>query len=539
LNILFVFGDQERYFSTLPPGLSLPGRERLQRSGVTFLHHYTSAIMCTPSRSVLVTGLQTADNRMFENTDVAWIKDLSTDVPTIGHMLRGAGHYTAYKGKWHLTKAFDTQEPDKLFTKEMDAYGFSDYVSPGDLIAHTLGGYEFDHLIAATAVTWLRRVGRPLSDQGKPWALFVSLVNPHDIMYFNTDAAGQKVQDTGTLLKRAAGAPDHEIYRATWDMPVAATLREPMDAAGRPRAHGEFLKVWDHVLGHIPLEEERWRRFDDFYINSIRTMDLQVENLLNELDALGLADRTIIVFTADHGELAGAHGLHGKGPFAYEENIHVPLVVRHPDVQGGQSCRALTSHIDIVPTLLEMAGASEARRGELAGRDLPGRSFASALGNPAGADLHATRESVLFTYSGLVTNDAGLFAVAGEALAAGKSPMEQMKTTGFKPDMKKRGSVRTMFDGRYKFSRYFAPMERKQPSNLEELYKVNDLELFDLEADPQETVNLAADRDKNGRLVAKMSDKLEAAIAAEIGKDDGREMPDLPHVNWTIDRPDL
>jgi arylsulfatase len=52
-------------------------------------------------------------------------------------------------------------------------------------------------------------------------------------------------------------------------------------------------------------------------------------------------------------------------------------------------------------------------------------------------------------------------------------------------------------------------------------------------------VNLAADRDKNGRLVAKMSDKLEAAIAAEIGKDDGREMPDLPHVNWTIDRPDL
>jgi arylsulfatase len=82
-------------------------------------------------------------------------------------------------------------------------------------------------------------------------------------------------------------------------------------------------------------------------------------------------------------------------------------------------------------------------------------------------------------------------------------------------------------------------MERKQPSNLEELYKVNDLELFDLEADPQETVNLAADRDKNGRLVAKMSDKLEAAIAAEIGKDDGREMPDLPHVNWTIDRPDL
>ena len=70
-NILFVFGDQERYFPKLPPGLALPGRERLQQTGVTFQNHYTSAIMCTSSRSVLVTGLQTPDNRMFENTDVA------------------------------------------------------------------------------------------------------------------------------------------------------------------------------------------------------------------------------------------------------------------------------------------------------------------------------------------------------------------------------------------------------------------------------------------------------------------------------------
>src|SRR5262252_8004678 len=103
---------------------------------------------------------------------------------------------------------------------------------------------------ATSSITWLRRVGQPLSKEGKPWSLFVSLVNPHDIMYFNTDAPGQKVQDTGKLLKRAAPAPDHEFYKATWDQPVAATLREAMNAPGRPRAHGEFLKVWDHMLGH-------------------------------------------------------------------------------------------------------------------------------------------------------------------------------------------------------------------------------------------------------------------------------------------------
>jgi len=539
LNILFLFGDQERYFSKLPPGLSLPGHERLQRTGVTFENHYTSAIMCTPSRSVLLTGLQTADNRMFDNTDMPWVKNLSPDVPTIGHMLRKAGYYSAYKGKWHLNKEFDTQEGTTLFTKEMDAYGFSDFAGPGDLIGHTLGGYQFDHLIAGSAITWLRRVGQPLSDQGKPWSLFVSLVNPHDVMYFNTDAPGQKVQDTGKLLKRAAPAPDHEFYKATWDQPVAMTLREPMDAPGRPKAHGEFLKVWDYVLGHIPLEEERWHRFDDFYINSLRTMDAQIANILHELDALGLADRTIVVFTSDHGELAGAHGLHGKGPFAYEEGIHIPLMVRHPDVKGGQTCRALTSHIDMAPTLLAMAGASDAQRGDFAGRDLPGKNLMPVLGTPSAADVHAAREGILFTYSGLVSNDAALIAVAGEAIASGKNPAESMKASGFKPDLKKRGSVRTVFDGRYKFSRYFAPVDRNKPGSLAELYKVNDVELFDLQTDKLETNNLAVEREKNSALISAMSSKLETLIQAEIGKDDGREMPDVAKITWTIDRADL
>jgi arylsulfatase len=539
LNIVFVFGDQERYFPKWPSGLSLPGHERLQRTGVAFENHYTSAIMCTPSRSVLVTGLQTADSRMFDNCDVAWVKSLSPSVPTIGHMLRKAGYYTAYKGKWHLNKDFDTQEPERLFTKEMDAYGFSDYVNPGDIIGHTLGGYQFDQVIAGSAIAWLRRVGRPLTTEGKPWSLFVSLVNPHDIMYFNTDAPGQKIQDTGKLLLHAAAAPDHQFYKTTWDMPIASTLREPMDASGRPKAHGEFLKVWDYVLGHIPLEDERWRRFDDFYINSIRTMDLQLSNLLQELDALGLADRTVIVFTSDHGELAGAHGLRGKGPFAYEEGIHIPLLVSHPDVKGGQTTRAVTSHIDIVPTLLSMAGASAANRGEFAGRDLPGKDLTPVLGNPGTAALNAAREGALFTYSALACNDAGLFRVAGEAIAAGKNPAAELKAQGYKPDLMKRGSVRTVFDGRYKFSRYFAPIQRNRPDTLDELYKTNDVELFDLQNDRAETNNLARDRDTNADLIAAMSAKLEALIKAEIGTDDGREMPDVANVSWTIERADL
>jgi arylsulfatase len=538
-NLIFVFTDQERYAARWPSGLSLPGHERLARQGVTFHAHYCPAVMCTSSRAVLMTGLQTPDNRMFENTNAPWVRPLGPDIRTIGHMLRAAGYYTAYKGKWHLSGAFDVAEPDRLFSREMEEYGFADFNGVGDIIGHQLGGYHFDHLISGSAVTWLRRHGRVLEDEGRPWALFVSLVNPHDVMYFNTDAPGQSVQDSGTLISRPQRAPDHPIYRATWDTPVPPTLNEPFDAPGRPPAHGEFQRMWDVVLGHIPREAERWRRFHDYYINCIRNVDNSLAGMLGELDALRLTDRTAVVFTSDHGEMAGAHGLHGKGPFAYEESTHLPLYVTHPDVRGGQDCRALSGHIDLVPTLLGMAGVEPGRVADVAGRALPGKDLTPLLTNPGAAGANALRESVLFTYSGLGTNDAAIWQAIAAARAAGRDPREALRQQGFQPDLTKRGSLRSVFDGRYKFTRYFAPTQRNRPTSLDELYRWNDVELFDLAADPAETRNLAADRARNAALVETMRAKLERAIAAEIGVDDAREMPDFPRIEWTLDRVDL
>jgi arylsulfatase len=533
-NILFIFTDQERYFRHWPSGYTLPGRERLQQTGVAFHNHYCPATQCTPSRSVLMTGLQTPDTRMFENTDLPWIKDLSTDIPTIGHMLRKAGYYTAYKGKWHLNRSFD-QQADRLLNTEMEVYGFADYNSPGDLVGHQLGGYQFDHLIAGSAITWMRKNGRPLNDDGKPWALVVSLVNPHDIMYFNTDAPGQRVQDTGRLMKHATRAPNHELYKKTWDVPLPATLTEPFDAPGRPRAHAEYQKAWDYILGHVPLEPERWRRLNDFYLNSLRAVDVQMLAVLKEIDRLGLTDRTIVVVTSDHGEMAGAHGgMRGKGPFAYEENIHLPLFITHPDVRGGQECRALTAHIDMAPTLLSMAGIGPGRSGELAGRDLPGKDLTLLLNNPGSAGVNALREGVLFTYSGLVTVDADPLEAAANALAAGKDLPTALKS-GDPPNLKKRGTARTVFDGRYKFTRYFSPEDRNRPGSIDELYRDNDVELFDVQADPAEVTNLAAVKGQHTDLVLTMSRKLETMIKGEIGVDDGREMPEFQAITWTLD----
>ena len=538
-NILFVFTDQERYFRNWPAGASLPGHERLMRTGTTFLNHYCPAVMCTSSRAVVMTGLQTSDNRMFENADARWVADLSTSVPTIGHMLRKAGYYTAYKGKWHLNKAFENSNPDRLFTSEMDAYGFADYAWPGDLLAHELGGYRFDHLIAASAVSWLRNKGRPLADQGRPWALTVSLVNPHDIMYFNSDPPGVRVQDAGKLMMHAARAPDHPDYRPTWNLAPPATLAQRFDEPGRPRAHGEYDQAWSYALGRMPLEEERWRRFNDYYVNCIRAVDAQLATMLAELDSLGLADDTIVVFTSDHGEMGGAHGLRGKGAFAYEESLHLPFYVVHPDVRGGGTCASLTSHIDLAPSFLAMAGLDAARRGDAAGRDLPGRDIGAALADPRAARVDTVREAILFTYSGLAQNDSGLMRVLAEAVGSGKDQKTVIQESGFKPDLRKRGSLRATFDGRYKFARYFSPVQRNRPATLDDLYRYHDVELYDLATDPAETRNLAAARGANDALVERSNATLNRVLDREFGKDDGREMPEIAGIDWALDRAEL
>jgi len=532
LNILFVFTDQERFLRQLPRGLSLPGHERLWRTGTTFNNHYIGGVMCTSSRAIMMTGLQTADNGMFENADMPYVPDMDPKIPTIGHMLRKAGYYSAYKGKWHLTKSFDQKEPTRLFTPEMDAYGYSDYASPGDVVGHTLGGYEFDHLIGGSVITWLRRRGLELKAKGQPWALTTSLVNPHDIMYFSTDAPGAPSQDNGRLLKHIARAPDVPAYKHRWDVPLSPTNGEALRSAVRPGAHVEYQDAWDALLGHVPNEAERWSRFNDFYFNSIRAVDAQLMNIFNELDTLGLSDRTIIIFTADHGEMGGAHGgLRGKGPFAYEENIHVPMMIVHPDVAGGHSTNALTAHIDLAPTLLSMAGAG-AKTSEFAGRDLPGKDFSSLLGM-RNAGVNQIRESALYAFSGIAPTDASFVKAMADAITSGKG-VESVKAAGIKPDLRKRGTVRTAFDGRYKFSRYFSPMQHNRPRNLDELYAHNDVELFDLATDPNETNNLGARKGENAALVTAQSDKLERVIAAEIGVDNGRELPHFEGVSWSL-----
>ena len=118
--------------------------------------------------------------------------------------------------------------------------GFADYLGFGDIIAHTQGGFLHDSVIAAMSRSWLRGRGADLNHQGKPWFLAVNLVNPHDVMYYNTDLPGQNVQNDPRLLMEISRDPSLPIYQRRWDNPLPMSRHEALDAAGRPRAHMEF-----------------------------------------------------------------------------------------------------------------------------------------------------------------------------------------------------------------------------------------------------------------------------------------------------------
>jgi arylsulfatase len=540
-NILFILTDQERYIdpAVLPDGYLLPGRERLRREGVTFTDHQIATSVCSSSRSVIYTGQHIQQTSVFDNLDFPWASELPSAMPTVGSYMTDAGYYSAYLGKCHFIKEFDEttvdQAPDVNMSDlntVMRDYGFNDFVGIGDIIGMTMGGYHTDEFTTSTAIRWLRAKAPELAQQGKPWFLSVNLVNPHDVMFFNTDAPGtDPVQDKRHLMG-INRAPAHSLYQRSWDMPLPVSRTEQWDAPGRPRAHYEYQFARQSLVGQFPNEDARWQRLQDYYLNCIADSDQHVDRLLDELDQLGLADNTIVVMTSDHGELGGAHQMHGKGATAYREQLHVPVWVRHPGhaASAGKTCQALTSHLDITPTILGLAGVSDKQRRRIAPQ-LKGKDFSSVLASPESSGKSGVRGSALYNFNMWLYQDAKLMDQVYDAQVDGQSPKE----LGLKPNLTNRGAIRSVTDGRYRFSRYFSPLQHNLPETMEQILEYNDIELYDLQADPHEMRNLAVNTEANGDLLLTMNQKLTDVISTEVGDDDGSFLPENKS-GWAITR---
>jgi len=529
-NILLILSDQERHWDDLPEGMERRALDWLRERGTSFTHHHAHTTPCSPSRSTIYFGQHTQHTRMTANLDAPpTFPQLAPGMPSIGHLLRAQGYYTAYKGKWHLSPF--AHDPGLMYgiypnsSAALEPYGFSDFNTDGDPHGSTWTGYRCDAQTASTAAQWLATRGRALRGR-QPWFLAVNFVNPHDIMYFSSGPAQEASRLRRDLLSPLAAPPVGGLYDKVWDVPLPKSFHAD-DLARKPWAQRSYVEVCNMLYGRIaPDDEAAWRAYQSYYFNCIRDMDRHAHTVLQALERSGMADDTIVVFSADHGEMAGAHQLRQKGPHMYRENIRLPLVIRHPDVRGGATSAALSSCIDLAPTLLGFAGVTPQATAEHYPA-LKGVDLAAAVASPT-ARTERDRRGILLNYGVplyidpafmrlMIESDAG--SVAGAALQVGLTHGQMF------PSRERRGFFRGIHDGRFKFARYFAPADHHRPDDWETLSARNDLELYDTLADPDELDNLAARPDAPRELLLLLAQRTNVLVDTEVGDDRGDELP--------------
>lgn len=379
-NIIFILLDEMRYPMHFPAGISnadqflqkyMPHTYRLIWSpGVRFHSAYTAASDCTPARGTIVTGLYaqqtfcmtTRANPDKPQSGFAIQPQLHPQFPTYGKILREAGYLTPYVGKWHLSNF--PEDPNAPFLEE---YGFHGLTVP-DPISLPGQGYGAtppagddppgknpmpygDPQIANLAVAWLQsRVADDAPEKDKPFCLTVGFSNPHDKQYFWGGIEVSRFMDL--YAQAGVEAPlafttniVHQTYPPAcgYSMPANWQSKDQQTI----KLHEVFREFFAGAVGdssedsgqtqftirdgqgdvkRIPVAPYAyWTKGLDMYTQAMNDVDEQIAQVIENIPA-SLRDDTVIIFTSDHGEYAGSHGLQGKGFTAYEETMHVPLV---------------------------------------------------------------------------------------------------------------------------------------------------------------------------------------------------------------------
>jgi arylsulfatase A-like enzyme len=384
-NILVIMVDQMRYprwFGSAGSGLGFgPNLTRLRNQGVSFARHYTASNDCSPARSTLITGLHTHQTGCM----ITGVSTLAPAFGTWGTYLRELGYATYWYGKWHLTRA------DRYWNlvngpPTLAHYGFDGGTYPSPNGAPEQGWHADPH-IANQFVEWY---GQSAGDG--PWCTTVSFVNPHDIAWWYRWSATSRTE---------SGAP-RVIHR------MPANFETPAHLHTKPLVQSSLQNTTDLSFGDVPYEGPEllpsWLPFLDLYVKLQLAVDHQIGVVLDTLASRPeVAANTIVLFTSDHGEYGGSHGLRGKGAGIYEEGINVPLIVSDPRSAVTASPEVtrtqITSSVDVVPLLLTLASGSNDWRRERRYAHLAKRAdLASILSDPTapGRDyaLHATDEIV-------------------------------------------------------------------------------------------------------------------------------------------------
>ena len=351
------------------PVVDTPNLDRLAAEGVRFDRAYTTCPLCTPARAGIFTGTHPPVNGAWANNMPPYPTH-----PAMGEVFRHAGYRAAYTGKWHLDGAgyFGDGQPGGGFEAE---WWYDGMRYRNDLGQEMFDAYRrcktpdelrqagFDessiwgHRVADRAIDFLQRVG------DEPFVLVASFDEPH-----------------GPFV----APPEYWEKFDADELPWPRHFNAPLE--GKPALQQRHR---EEVSEDVASEKHRDRARRFFGCNSY--IDREIGRVIEAADARG--DETCIIYTSDHGDMLGAHGLRTKGPMMYEEIVNVPLIVRLPGGPRGEVRSEAVSHLDLMPTMLELAG-------QKVPGGLHGQSLAGLLRDGAGPD----REAVCISFSRFAIN---------------------------------------------------------------------------------------------------------------------------------------
>ena len=388
-NILLITSDQQ-HWHTLGrnnPHIDTPNLDRLAAQGTTFERAYCPNPTCSPTRASILTGKYPSEHGCYS---------LGTKLPeseqTVSNLLLEAGYRTALIGKAHLQPLRSTDDYSSLeaypILQDLDFWRTFDEPFYGFEHVELTRNHTDEAHVGQHYALWLQEQGcdnwrdyfrSPTGNndsQKRKWLI-------PEKYHYGTWIAEQTMERLTTYKENdenffvwASFFDPHPDYLVPepWDKHYdPSQIDVPQKVAGEhdnnpphfqltQTTHPDF-SAWEEPEGneihgfHSHLHDSTELAKDiAIYYGMISLMDKQIGQILDRLDALGLTDNTLVVFTSDHGHLFGQHGLIAKGPFHYEDLLRVPMITRLPNhIPADQQSNSLQSLVDLAPTFLRFA----------------------------------------------------------------------------------------------------------------------------------------------------------------------------------------
>lgn len=374
-NIIFIFADDHAYQAISAYGSRInhtPNIDRLAREGMLFRQCLVTNSICAPSRAVVLTGKYSHLNGVINNST-----PFDGSQQTVPKLLQKAGYQTVIFGKWHL----QTQPTGFDYWEILPGQG--EYYNPDFLTPQGKKRYEgyVTDIITDLVLDWLKNK----RDPSRPFFLMYHHKAPHRnwmpapeyLTLYNTIDIWEPPTLFDDYSTRASPARNQEMEIAR-HLTISSDLKLPPPPgnaaeakawqAMRARMTEEQRRIWDAAYGPeneaflranlTGRELVRWKyqRFIKDYLRCVASIDANLGRLLRYLDASGLAQNTVVIYSSDQGFYLGEHGWFDKR-WMYEESLRTPLIVRWPGVtKPGSVDTHLVSNLDFAETFLEIAG---------------------------------------------------------------------------------------------------------------------------------------------------------------------------------------